>query len=476
MELNRHQLAFIRAKCDESLSFFTRFFFKELRGSKFITNDHHDLLFKNFDDVSNYKIKLLNINIPPRHSKTEIALNFIARGIGMNPSANWLYISASDELRSEASIRIRDIVTHPYFKIMYGTELKKDQNSKNLWKTTQGGGMKTATIFGQVTGFGAGQMTQAGFSKEDEEYIRNFEGCQVWDDINKTEDSQAENANNEKVSRVVFNTLLSRENSADTPIIHIQQRTGMSDATASLMEHYGTENDKYRFLVMPVIKADGTPLWEAKIPMEKILELKTSPLTKHVFETQYMQNPVPLHGVMFDRNEMNFFNINDLDESRVSARAGSIDPANGGDRYSFPSGCIVGDQIFITDWLYSKEKLPITKAQTVSLINNNKVNCVSIETNSFGVEVYHDIKSRVPLDVKVYGNYAVTNKHNRIIVKAEFITKHFVFRNDVKEGSDYDLAMKDLYRYMQDGSYKKDDGVDSLAQLSTLLLDIGLIK
>lgn len=476
MELTRSQLILARKKCDNSLAFFTKFFFKELRGSKFITNDHHDVLFQHFDDVSNYKVKLLNINIPPRHSKTEIALNFIARGIGMNPSANWLYISASDELRSEASVRIRDIVTHPYFKIMYGTELKQDQNSKNLWKTTEGGGIKTATIFGQVLGFGAGQMTEAGFNKEDADYIRKFEGCSIWDDINKADDSQSENANNDKVSRVMFNTLFSRENSADTPRIHIQQRTGMSDATAALMEHHGTENPLYRFVIMPIIKADGTPLWKAKMPMHKILELKESWKTKHVFETQYMQNPMPMEGVMFIRSEMSFFGIDELDEAAVSVKAGSIDPANGGDRYSFPSGSIVGNQIFITDWLYSKEKLPTTKAQSVSIINGNKIDCVSMETNSFGVEVFQDVKSKVSKHTAMYGKYATTNKLNRITVKAEFITKHFVFRNDVKEGSDYDLAMKDMYRYMQDGSYKKDDGVDSLAQLATFILKLGLIK
>ena len=202
----KEQRAFLlemRIKCDASLLFFTRFFFKELTGNKFIVNNHHNVICNELKRVEEYDLELLNINIPPRFSKTELgAVNFIARGIGMNPTGNYLYITASDELRAQTSVSIRDIVTHPFFKLMYGIELKKDQNGKNLWRTKQGGGLKTATIFGQITGFGAGIMNDT------IEEIRTFEGCIVLDDINKLDDSQVQNATNDKVSRTVFNTVL----------------------------------------------------------------------------------------------------------------------------------------------------------------------------------------------------------------------------------------------------------------------------
>lgn len=474
-EYTRQELALIRVKCDESLLYFTRFFYKLLTGNKFIVSDHHVELSKHFNDVSNYKVKLLNINIPPRHSKTELALNFIAKGIGENPSSNWLYISASDELRGEASVRIRDIISHPYFKIMYGIELKKDQNSKNIWKTTQGGGLKTATIFGQVTGFGAGQMTAAGFNPDTLEDIRTFEGCQVWDDLNKTEDSERENANNDKVSRVIFNTLLSRENSHDTPIIHIQQRTGLTDATDSLMEHYGTDNDKYRFIVMPIIKEDGTPLWAAKFPLVKIMELKTSEKTSHVFESQYMQNPQPMKGAMFRMDELSTFTMNELDPSLKQISVGAIDVADeGNDNLSFPSGVVVGERVFITEWMYTKDNTEITEPQAVGLINGNDIDHTLVETNSFGKPYYVRVKEATREECNIYGKFSTENKHARILKFAAFIKNRFVFRTDVLPTSDYAKAMKDLTRYMKDGSYKVDDAPDSLYLLAFLLKKLGL--
>ena len=471
-KMSREQKAILRAKCDNDLLYFTRLFFKVLRGSKFILSEHHYDLAKHFNDVANYKVKLLNINIPPRHSKTELAINFIARGIGINPSSNWLYISASDELRSEASIRIRDIISSPLFVALYGIKLKKDQNSKNIWKTTEGGGLKTATIFGQVTGFGAGQMTEAGFSSDTIDLIRNFEGCQIWDDLNKTEDSESENANNDKVSRVIFNTLLSRENSHDTPIIHIQQRTGMSDATASLMEHYGTDKDSHRFVIMPIIRDDGKPLWAAKFPMSKIIELQTSYRTKHMFDTQYMQNPLPREGVLFVRDEMNFFKIGDINPEFVQSRIGNIDVADTGrDYFSYPSGCLIGDKFYVTEWLYTQENTEYTRPRTASISNTNKINHLGLETNNMGMEFGRRLKAELSPHVSLYPKPALNtmSKITRIINKAEFIRQHFVFRNDVLEGTDYHKAMSHLFRFMKDGSFKIDDAPDSLAGLSRLI-------
>lgn len=476
LKKTRQELAIIRKKCDQDLLFFTRFFYKELRGAKFIVNDHHKLLSDHFDNVENYNTKLLNINIPPRHSKTELALNFIARGIGKNPSSNWLYISASDELRSEASTRIRDIITHPYFQIMYGVQIKKDQNSKNLWRTTQGGGLKTATIFGQVTGFGAGQMTQEGFRSGVEDYtvdlIREFEGAQVWDDLNKTEDSEAENANNDKVSRVIFNTLLSRENSHDTPIIHIQQRTGMTDATASLMEHYGLENEKYKFVVMPIINPDGTPLWEGKFPLEEIEKLRTSPKTAHIFDTQYMQSPSPGDEVIFPDSELNKFTMKDISpEDRESVLISTDCADEGTDYLSAPVGYVYADKIYIVDWMYTKEGMKFTIPALSSMSNKHKANFNIIETNNHGVNFVNNIASNVS-STSVRGVFNTANKHSRIVNEAAFIKKHFVFRSDYDPNSAYAKAMKHLTRYRKKKGNSIDDAPDSLALLASAARDL----
>lgn len=461
------EILLMRVKCDESLLYFTRLFYKLLRGNKFIVSDHHKELSSHFDDVGNYKVKLLNINIPPRHSKTELALNFIARGIGVNQSSNWLYISASDELRAEASTRIRDIVTHPVYKRMYCLELKKDQNSKNLWRTTKGGGLKTATIFGQVTGFGAGQMTGKSGLSEFEQMLRDFEGCQVWDDLNKTEDSQAENANNDKVSRVIFNTLLSRENSYDTPIIHIQQRTGVSDATSSLMDHYGLEDNRFRFVVMPIIKPNGKPLWENKFPLEEIMKIKNSPKTAHVFDSQYMQDPTPSEGVLFPKNNLNYFTMDQLNMHNIEYRAGAIDVADEGtDSFSFPSGVLIGSDFYVTEWLFTKENTEYTLPLTAEIIKKQRLDVTMVETNNHGAVFYKNLLNIS--NAYIGGVNNSINKHGRIVAESQMIRLNFHFRSDVAADSDYAKAMTELTRYTKKKG-KQDDAPDSLALLAKVV-------
>ena len=502
-----------RVRCDESLLYFTRFFFKEITGNKFIVNWHHEEICENLKRVENYDLELLNINIPPRFSKTELAaVNFIARGIGMNPTGNYLYITASDELRAQTSISIRDIVTHPFFKIMYGVELKKDQNGKNLWRTKQGGGLKTATIFGQITGFGAGIM------KDVIEDIRTFEGCIVMDDINKLDDSQVENANNDKVSRTVFNTVLSRKNSKDTPIINIQQRAGLSDITAEFMEHFGENNPKAEFLVMPVISEEGVPLWKWKHDIKEIEKLKTSPKTSHVFETQYMQNPLPSEGVFFAQHLLNWFEMREekklfkeLDSiyksvsfsfsgndeclvtyfndrvvnirckghdfySLYQLKVGNIDVADEGKDYlSFPSGVIIGENVYITDWIYTQDNSDKTLPQVSTIINSNNIDYTGIEANNMGMQYAARVKEQMKSGLELCPKYSdnKTDKMGRIAQKQGYIKRHFYFLSNTHPNSEYNQALKHLYRIQKDGSFKVDDSGDSLAGKMTLIQTLG---
>lgn len=467
MNFSRQELAIIRKRCDDDLLFFTRFFYKELRGTKFIINWHHEAIRDELMKVQNYELELLNINIPPRFSKTELAaVNFIARGIGMNPASNWLYITASDELRAQTSVSIREIVTHPYFKIMYGVELKKDQNGKNLWRTKEGGGLKTATIFGQVTGFGAGQMIDQTNNKDLEDFIRTFEGCIVLDDINKIDDSTVENANNEKVSRVLFNTVLSRKNSKDTPIINIQQRAGLSDVTEQLKNHY-LNSPKAKFMVLPVI-IDGKPLWEWKHNLDDIHELKNSPKTSHMFETQYMQNPQPQKGLIFAKQTLEYFEELPSKDDWDLVLAYS-DPADEGkDNHAIPFAIIAKKQVFINDFILTQENLTVVEPILIKEANERKLDALFVEANNFGALFIRDIRPHIICPVSSV--YNTTNKKGRMLAQEGFVKKYFRFKKVVTADSDYDRAMGLITRIQREKvTDEKDDAPDAICGLAFMI-------
>ena len=465
MDYTREQLAVARAMCDEDLLFFTRFFFKALRGTKFLVNHHHETIRDELKKIENYELELLNINIPPRFSKTELAaVNFIARGIGMNPTSNWIYISASDELRAQTSIAIRDIVTHPYFKIMYGIELKKDQNGKNLWRTNQGGGLKTATIFGQITGFGAGQMVE--HNEDLQEHLRNFEGCIVLDDVNKIDDSGQENANNDKVSRVIFNTIFSRKNSRDTPLINIQQRAGMQDATQQLMDYYGEDNEKATFLVLPVVK-DGVPLWEWKHNLEDIENLRTSEKTKAIFATQYMQEPVDVKGILIPFDKLQFAPTPVATSDDVIARLAFADPADGGgDNLStIFLHLTYRESVFrvhVVDVVHSKEGTSANTPRIVDRLTSHMIERIFVEGNGVGVAMLSELRAQKPEGTTIQGYKERMNKEQKINAYFEFVRDFFTFDEEkYKTDPEYKSFIKHLTTYAKEGQNKnRKDALD----------------
>ena len=463
----RDEILCARLFCDDSLINFTRYFYKRLRGSKFILNWHHETICNALADIGDYKFELLNINIPPRFSKTELVLNFIARSLGENPSANFLYISASDDLRSEASTRIRDIITDDHFQKMYGVEMKKDQSAKNLWRTKQGGGLKTATIFGQITGFGAGQM------KEVIEEIRSFEGCIVLDDINKIDDSVNITAANKKTSRTIFNTILSRRNSSDTPIINIQQRAGLEDATFQLLEHF--DNDKTINLILPAIGEDGSSyegqsLWKWKMPLEELLKLKKSPKTSHTFETQYMQNPQPVEGLLF--HPKHYEQLSLIPDLKIFV----ADPADEGKDF-FVGGvfAIAGGKVYMEDVICNRKPQDWNIPDSAEMIISLDVDRAYCESNGkLNIDFKKGLSAKLPINVAGIGNSQ--NKHKRIYSQSGYINDVFYFKESTERKTDpmsdmgdYETFLYHLKRYTKEGGYEPDDPPDMIALASRII-------
>lgn len=443
--------------------FFTRYFFKLIEGKKFEINYHHDDIIQELNNVSNYKTLFLNINIPPRYTKTLLAaIMFISWSLARNPKANFIYITGSDKLANETSSKILKIINHPDFISMFGVKLAKDQQRKDLWRTDAGGGLMCSTIFGQITGFGAGI-----FANKFDDQNRPFEGAIILDDLNKINDAVKQSANNQKVNDILFNTVIpSRLNSADTPVINIQQRSGPDDATKNLNDYFSLHpKDKVKSLLFPVIYK-GKPLWPAKHSLSDIEIIRKHPLTAYTFESQYMQNPQDPKGLVFPPDSLQYFELDKLNRDNFIANISYIDTADAGDDdYSQPFADIIGNRLYIVDVIFNKEILSINKGRTVQKIKQHNTINTTVETNKEGTFYKTTLESELPGHT-ILGIFNISNKHVRIISYEEFIKKYCVFRSDYEINSEYHMFMKNLTEYRKDGSSKHDDAPDSLAGLA----------
>ena len=274
--------AALEAAAPHDLYLFSRYLFSEMRNYAWLRAPHHGLICEALERVYRKETTRLIITIPPRYSKTELAVvNFAAWALGKNSDAEFIHASYSATLAAQNSGKIRSLMQHEAYKRIFPS-LKLDSEAKAHLTTEQGGAFYTVGTGGTLTGFGAGKPRDA------------FGGAIIIDDPLKADEARSPTMRR-NVIEWFQNTLESRANSKDTPIILIMQRLHEDDLSGFLLN--GGNGEQWEHLCLPAIQADGTPLWEAKHNMADLRRMERA--NPYVFAGQYMQSPAPLDGGLF---------------------------------------------------------------------------------------------------------------------------------------------------------------------------------
>lgn len=306
--------AFAKLECEDSHLSFTRYFFRARQSIKFIINWHHHLMADALEGVIDGTIENLIINVPPGSSKTEEAvINFIARGLALNPWARFLHLSYSDDLALLNSQTARDIVRSDEYQALWPMEIADDAKAKKRWNVVfdgkPAGGVYATSLGGQITGFRAGHMAPG------------FQGAILIDDPLKPEDSFSETKLNQ-ANRKLLTTVKSRKANPKTPIVLIMQRVSEIDPTAFIKA--GNLGGKWTHIVIPsiideqyvrnlapkyreMVTRDAEKrfsYWPYKEPIADLLAMESgmaadqtgSRISRHVFSSQYQQAPVAVGG------------------------------------------------------------------------------------------------------------------------------------------------------------------------------------
>lgn len=461
--MSSKELTVTKVRCINELEFFTRYFFKKRFGKKFIVNEHHKQIIEVLEKVINGEIKRLIINIAPRYSKTELAVkSFIAWGLSLNPEAKFIHLSYSDSLALDNSEEIKDILmSEEYQELFPDVKIKKDSRAKNKWYTTQNGGVLARSSSGQVTGFGAGKIddeVDEVFSSIDKKM--GFGGAIVIDDPIKPDDANSDTIR-EKINLKFETTIRNRVNSRNTPIIIVMQRLNEDDLCGYLKN---IEPDEWTILSLPVIKEDGTALWEEKHSVEELNKIKKA--NEFVFETQYMQNPKPSEGLLFPKESLNYYN--EIEYKKVDFRSSFIDTADTGeDNHCVIIGYNIGCKIYIEDILFTKEGTDKNIDMTAEILKKHNPEWTRVESN-MGGGMYKRLLSQ-KYKGQLLSVRAKSNKKTRIITLSGFIKQYCFFKKEYPINSDYDLFMKNLNRYLKTGENKHDDAPDSLHGLCNMI-------
>lgn len=306
-----------RSKVLGSLMLFNQVFFKLRTGRQFIIarpiarESHHIAIARELMRVFRCETDLLVITIPPRYTKTEFLIGFVAFVLGWYPDCNFLYTSYSHNLAARQTETIRNIIQLREYRDLFKVELKQSTKAKFDFETTAGGSVYASGFGGTILGRGAGLKGSD-----------RFGGAIIIDDAHKPIEAHSDTIR-QGVIDWYSNTLKSRRNDGfKTPIILIGQRVHEDDLAAHLIKE--CEEDKTGrkvVLSIPALDEAGNALWPGMHTKDQLLEMQES--DPYTFAAQMQQNPQPAGGGVFKKTWFTVLN----DEPKIIATFITCDTA-----------------------------------------------------------------------------------------------------------------------------------------------------
>ena len=442
----------LRLEMLTSLEKYTKAMFKAQYNRSFIVAAHHKKIIEALQDVVDGKCKRLILNLPPRYGKTELTIkSFISWCFALNPKCRFMHLSYSDDLVKDNSETVRNIMSLELYKSLFpSSALASEKGNAKFWKTNAGGEMYAVSTQGQVTGRGAGavDITEAdmmdggdpfgAFDDKTQEMLQMieartniFQGAILIDDPIKPEDANSEVVR-ERINSRFENTIRSRVNSRNTPIIIIMQRLHEHDLCGYLQE---IEPDEWRVLSMSAIQTDPKTgrehaLWPMKHTLEELHRMRE--LNPLVFDTQYMQDPTPSEGLMYQT-----FRTYRPEELPVGTRAlqkwNYTDTADTGADF-LCSICFINtpEYCYITDVLFTDAPMESTEPRQAQMLAKNQTAESLIESNNGGRGFARNVKRILRTDLRnfrcVIHTFTQTeNKKTRIFTASAQVQNDILF-------------------------------------------------
>lgn len=452
------------------------YMFKVIEGRKFIVEPLHGKLLAYFQGIIDGKITRTNVSIAPRSGKSTISQYFVVYMFTINPKSQSIYTSYSQSLLSEMANKVASIMEHPVYKAMYPQKhimleaeeiqpindywreyLNKDTKGQNKYsskiiKTYAGGMCLFIAIGSSLTGFGAG--------------IRNskkLSGACIIDDANKPADINSK-VLRQKTITYFEETLLSRLNNPNTPIINIQQRLHLEDLTGILEKKYNFTTFK-----VPLINDDGTCNLPSQYTEERIKELKVN---DYMFQSQYQQSPIKRGGNLIKTDWFKYYDISvKYNYSKIiMALDSAISSKESADRSVFLAGGITGNnQLHILDMNASRSEYPQLKQICIDMYNKyqfdkhtTSMSAIYIENKASGQQLVQDLKGKglpiIPVE-------ATKDKVTRVMEILEYIQSGQVFLPSSEMYGFNPEFLAECGEFNMDMSQVHDDVVDSLCHL-----------
>lgn len=255
--------------------------------------------------------------------------------------------------------------------------------------------------------------------------------------------------------------------------LHICTRWNTADPLGRVMiKNEG--NPRARFIAVPDIDPDtGESNFDYKYGVgfsKEYFEDIAATMDEVSYRCLYKNDPIEREGLLYPEDSLRRYLT--LPDREPDAILGICDSKSKGKDYMFlPCFYQFGNDYYMEDCICSNESdFAIQYDRIADIIIRNRMQMVDFESNAGGDRIAAEIEKRIQgkQNCGITMHYTTQNKETKIIVNAEWVKRHCLFKDKSKYAvkSDYGTAMGFIMSYTITGKNLFDDCPDGLAQFA----------
>lgn len=417
-----------------------------------------------FQDVLDGKLRLLTISMPKRAGKSQTGINFVNMISGKFPDRSTLMEGTGDDLVKSFYNGCLEYLTVPNEYLFY--DVFPDARLVQTNADTKTVNLKSKSRFPTIMCRSI-DARQVGLSEATN--VLYLDDC-----VEGREEAKNRQRLDDKWE-VISGDIMGRAIEG-TPMVFTGTRYSLYDPIGRVQEHAQREGWAWRAIEIPALDlVTDESNYEYEREGKKVFTTayfreQRELLSAEQFESEFQQQPFEAKGLLFNKDELNYFFELPKDRDPDTIIAVGDTAESGSDSTSMPVAMIYGNAVYIVDVVFDDSPAEVTKPECAKCLIDNKVASAVFESNNAGQYYARDVDQIIRergYSVGIRTKRTISNKQTRIEFASDNIKKNFYFKHPstYKRGSQYWNFMKEVTTYTRSGKVPHDDAPDSLSLL-----------
>lgn len=417
-----------------------------------------------FQDVLDGKLRLLTISMPKRAGKSQTGINFVNMISGKFPDRSTLMEGTGDDLVKSFYNGCLEYLTVPNEYLFY--DVFPDARLVQTNADTKTVNLKSKSRFPTIMCRSI-DARQVGLSEATN--VLYLDDC-----VEGREEAKNRQRLDDKWE-VISGDIMGRAIEG-TPMVFTGTRYSLYDPIGRVQEHAQREGWAWRAIEIPALDlVTDESNYEYEREGKKVFTTayfreQRELLSAEQFESEFQQQPFEAKGLLFNKDELNYFFDLPKDRDPDTIIAVGDTAESGSDSTSMPVAKIYGSDVYIVDVVFDDSPAEVTKPECAKCLIDNRVASAVFESNNAGQYYARDVDQIIRdrgYSVGIRTKRTISNKQTRIEFASDNIKKNFYFKHPstYKRGSQYWNFMKEVTTYTRSGKVPHDDAPDSLSLL-----------